>query len=138
MLNSTGIKKESFGNRNQILFAIEHQVSVGVIVDATVVSSADANGRKIAKAGTPLTGNLDARGTAFTAASAGSSGAASDAVGILLHDVDLTAGDNNGTLLVFGFVNTDRIDDITKAKLTEYVKAALPMICFMAADTMEA
>lgn len=138
MLNRTGIKKESFGNRNQILFAIEHQVSVGVIVDDAVVSSPDSSGRKIVKAGTPLTGNLDARGTAFTAASAGSSSAASDAVGILLHDVDVTSGDGNGTLLIFGFVNTDRIDDTTKAKLTQYVKAALPMIKFVAADTMSA
>lgn len=138
MLNRTGIKKETFGSGNQILFAVQHQVSVGIIVDDAVVTSADASGKKIAKAGTPLTGNLDERGTAFTAASAGSVGAASNAVGILLHDVDVTDGDANGTLLIFGFVNTDRIDETTAAKLTTYVKAALPMIKFMAADTMNA
>lgn len=136
MLNRTGIKKETFGSGNQILFAVQHQVSVGIVVDDAVVTSADASGRKIAKAGTPLTGNLDERGTAFTAAAG--AGASNNAVGILLHDVDVTDGDANGTLLIFGFVNTDRIDETTKAKITADVKAKLPMITFMAADTMEA
>ena len=66
MLNNTGIKKETYGSGNQILFAVEHQVSMGIVVDQTV-GVADGT-RKIAKAGTPITGNLDARETAFTAA----------------------------------------------------------------------
>ena len=112
MLNQTGVRKETYGNTNQILFAVEHQVSTGVVVSNT--------------------GNLDARTTAFTAASAGSSTEASNAVGVLLHDVDVTTGDANGTLLLFGFVNTNRIDATTKAKLTDTVKAAMPMIKFVA------
>ena len=88
--------------------------------------------KKVVKAGTPLTGNLDARTTAFTAATAGSSTEASNAVGVLLHDVDVTTRDANGTLLLFGFVNTNRIDATTKAKLTDIVKAAMPMIKFVA------
>lgn len=130
MFNNTGIKKESFGSGTQILFAVEHQVSMGVVVDQTVGQAVGS--KKIAKAGTPLTGSLDARETAFTEASAGSSGVASNAVGVLLHDVDVTDGDNNGAILLFGFVNTNRIDSATKGKLTEYVKAALPMIKFVA------
>lgn len=130
MFNNTGIKKESFGSGTQILFAVEHQVSMGVVVDQTVGQAVGS--KKIAKAGTPLTGSLDARETAFTEASAGSSGVASNAVGVLLHDVDVTDGNNNGAILLFGFVNTNRIDSTTKVKLTEYVKAALPMIKFVA------
>lgn len=34
-------------------------------------------------------------------------------VGVLLHDVDVTAGDDNGTLLIFGFVNINRLDEAT-------------------------
>ena len=34
-------------------------------------------------------------------------------VGVLLHDVDVTAGDDNGTLLIFGFVNVNRLDTAT-------------------------
>lgn len=130
MLNQTGVRKETYGNTNQILFAVEHQVSMGVVVsDALGVAEGT---KKVVKAGTPLTGNLDARTAAFTAATAGSSTEASNAVGVLLHDVDVTTGNANGTLLLFGFVNTNRIDATTKAKLTDTVKAAMPMIKFVA------
>lgn len=130
MLNQTGVRKETYGNTNQILFAVEHQVSMGVVVSKELGVAEGT--KKVVKAGTPLTGNLDARTTAFTAATAGSSTEASNAVGVLLHDVDVTTGDANGTLLLFGFVNTNRIDATTKAKLTDIVKAAMPMIKFVA------
>ena len=130
MLNQTGVRKETYGNTNQILFAVEHQASMGVVV-SKALGVAEGT-KKVVKAGTPLTGNLDARTTAFTAATAGSSTEASNAVGVLLHDVDVTTGDANGTLLLFGFVNTNRIDATTKAKLTDIVKAAMPMIKFVA------
>lgn len=130
MLNQTGVRKETYGNTNQILFAVEHQVSMGVVVSKTLGVAEGT--KKVVKAGTPLTGNLDARTTAFTAATAGSPTEVSNAVGVLLHDVDVTTGDANGTLLLFGFVNTNRIDATTKAKLTDIVKAAMPMIKFVA------
>ena len=130
MLNQTGVRKETYGNTNQILFAVEHQVSMGVVV-SKALGVAEGT-KKVVKAGTPLTGNLDARTTAFTAATAGSSTEASNAVGVLLHDVDVTTGNANGTLLLFGFVNTNRVDATTKAKLTDIVKAAMPMIKFVA------
>ena len=132
MLNNTGIKKGKYGNVDSILFAVEHQVSMGIVVDDA--AGIETNGRKIVKAGTPLTGNLDARTTAFTAESTTGEtrSKTSNAVGILLHDVDVTAGDNNGTLLLFGFVNTNRIDATTKAKITAEVKKALNMITFVA------
>lgn len=131
MFNKTGIKSESYASGTQILFAVEHQVSMGVVVSKDL--GVTVGSKKIVKAGTPITGSFDARETAFTAASAGSSSAASNAVGILLHDVDVTDGeDANGTILLHGFVNTNMIDETTKAKITEYVKAALPMIKFVA------
>ena len=129
MYNNTGITKTSYLNKNQILFAVEHQVSMSIVVDDTAGTEDSATKRKIVKAGTPLTGSLDARTTAFTKASTSTG---SNAVGILLHDVDVTAGENNGTLLIFGFVNTNRIDATTKALITAEVKAALPMIKFVA------
>ena len=132
MLNRTGVTKESYNNIEQILFNVELQASVGVLVDQDAGTEDGVTGKKIVKAGTPLTGSLDARTTAFTAASAGSSSAASNAVGVLLHDVDVTVGDEIGTLLIFGFVNTDRLDSATKGKLTQYVKEALPLITFAA------
>lgn len=127
MLNNTGIKKETYGSGNQILFAVEHQVSMGIVVDQSVGITEGT--KKIAKAGTPITGNLDARETAFTEAT---TSAGTNVVGILLHDVDVTIGDNNGAILLFGFVNTNRIDSTTKAKITADVKKALPTIKFVA------
>lgn len=140
MLNQTGVRKETYGDTNQILFAVEHQVSVGVVVSKDL--GVEEGTKKVVKAGTPLTGNLNERKEAFTAATAGgsaeasneagSSTEASNAVGVLLHDVDVTTGDANGTLLLFGFVNTNRIDTETKKKLTDTVKKAMPMIKFVA------
>lgn len=130
MLNQTGVRKETYGNTNQILFAVEHQVSMGVVVSKELGVAEGT--KKVVKAGTPLTGNLDERTKAFTAATDSSSTEVSNAVGVLLHDVDVTTGDANGTLLLFGFVNTNRIDATTKVKLTDIVKAAMPMIKFVA------
>lgn len=130
MLNQTGVRKETYGNTNQILFAVEHQVSMGVVV-SNELGVADGT-KKVVKAGTPLTGDLDTRTKAFTEAAAGGSTEPSNAVGVLLHDVDVTTGSANGTLLLFGFVNTNRIDAKTREKLTATVKAAMPMIKFVA------
>lgn len=130
MLNNTGIKKETYDSGKQILFAVEHQVSMGIVVDQTV--GVTEGTKKIAKAGTPLTGSLDERGTAFTVATTSTDSNDSNAVGILLHDVDVTVDDNNGVILLFGFVNTNMIDGTTKAKITADVKKALPMIKFAA------
>lgn len=131
MFNNSGIKKETYADKSSILFAPEYQVSLGVVVDDAVAGSA-VNGKKIVKAGTPLTGSLDARTTAFTAAvSSGDTNKTSNAVGILLHDVDVTDGDNNGDLLIFGFVDTNKIDATTLAKITAEAKAAMPGIRFV-------
>lgn len=124
MFNNTGVKKETYGNVNQILFAVEHQVSMGIVVDQS--AGVQVGTKKIVKAGTPLAGDLNNRTTAFTTATG------ADAVGVLLHDVDVTVGDNNGTILLFGFVNTNRIDETTRSKISSTVKSALPMIKFVA------
>lgn len=124
MLNNSGIKKQSFGAPVQILLNPDLQFSVGVVVsNAKTVTE---GGRKVVKAGTPLAGNLDARTTAFTVATD-----AANVQGVLLHDVDVTDGNGNGTLLIFGFVNPDKIDAATKAMLTTEVKAAIPQVKFI-------
>lgn len=115
------IKKETAVNVNQILFCTDPQVSVGVQVSDTGITA--SNGKKIVKAGTPLAGSLEVRGTAF--AKATTTSGASNAVGILLHDVDVTDGANNGTLLIFGFVDLNKVDTTTAALITADVKTAL-------------
>lgn len=115
------IKIESAVNVNQILFCTDPQVSVGVVVDSTAGTEDKATGRTIVKAGTPLNGDLTARNTAFVSAK----DTTNPAVGVLLHDVDVTDGDANGALLIFGFVNLERIDTTTAALITATRKTEL-------------
>lgn len=119
MLNRTGIKKETAGAPVQILFNVQNQMSVSIRVDDAVAVT--ENGRKLVKAGTPLNGDLTARNTAFKAAA----DTTAPAVGVLLHDVDVTDGDANGSLLIWGFVNLDRLDTATAALITADRKSEL-------------
>ena len=101
---------------NQILFCTEPQVSVGVIVDRATTTFVTEEGRKIVKAGTPLSGTISTdRSNKFLAAV----DEVAPANGVLLHDVDITDGDANGTLLIFGFVNKNRLDSYTLSLITQ-------------------
>lgn len=116
------IKSQTYVNVDQILFYTDPQVSVGIQVTNTGIS-ADADGKKILKAGTPLAGSLEARGTAFVKAS--TTEGVSNAVGVLLHDVDVTAGAENATMLIFGFVDLNKLTTATAALIDAATKAAL-------------
>lgn len=119
MLNRSGITKTSYGNVKQILANVDLQASVGCIVDQSLVAEADANGKKIAKAGTPIVvnfGNLQTPVVAPTEASGDDPAVEANAV--LLHDVDVTAGNANGTALYFGVVNINRLDTAVQALVT--------------------
>ena len=120
MLNRPGIKKETLAAPQQILFNVQNQVSVPILVDKTM-ASVTVDGRKVVKAGTPLSGDLTARNTAFKAAV----DTTAPAVGVLLHDVDITDNNANGTLLIWGFVNLDRLDSATASKITATRKTEL-------------
>lgn len=119
MLNQSGIKKETAGAPTQILFNVQNQMSVSIQV--AKAAGVVEGGKTIVKAGTPLNGDLTARGTAFVAAA----DTTAPAVGILLHDVDVTNGPANGTLLIWGFVNLNRVDSATAAKITANRKTEL-------------
>lgn len=86
---------------NTVLF----QAFGAQIGDAEVAPS---NGRKIIPAGTPVGGesNFYEDEQAILVVSNDAK-----AQGVLLYDVDVSAGTANGTLLVFGFVNENRLED---------------------------
>lgn len=242
MLNQSGITKVTGSAPVQILFNVQNQMSVGVKIAQNFAGAVTVNGRKIVKAGTPLTGDLTDRATKFTAASAegatkgvftlqittafaadevltidgvsytcaatedvagkkfaGANAAAqitsllkmvttakydvasvsgatdklgftqkladasdltgptvsktattgaigsvtkvtdpvdgtNNAIGVLLHDVDVTDADANCSLLIWGFVNINRIDTTTAALLTPAVQAALAGKIWFLAD----
>lgn len=126
MFNNSGIKKTVGYNTTQILFDVDNQKSVGVVVASANKTEGEAvNGHTILRAGTPLTGNLTTRETAFTKANPDGT----DVVGILLHDVDLgpvgSETNANGTLLIWGFVNLDRVGTKATSLLVAAVQKAL-------------
>lgn len=136
MLNRSGVKTETFAATPQILANVNLQSAVGCVV--AKAAGIAVGSKTIVKAGTPVTGSLDALTTPFTAAATaltqigaveGASTAVkvnkSNAVGVILHDVDVTDGNANATLLLFGFVNKNRLDSTTKGKITAEVEAAL-------------
>ena len=113
MLNKSGITTTTAVSSTQILADVSFQVSVGCIVAKAV--GVAVGSQTIAKAGTPIVidyGNLQ------TAATAGTIGASGTANAVLLHDVDVTAGNANGTALVFGFVNVNRLESDVQSKYT--------------------
>lgn len=131
MFNNTGITKVTGAAPVQILFNVQNQMSVSIVVDDGY--SVTRDGKKIVPAGTPLSGDLTARETAFVqakdATAAGNDGKA--ATGVLLHDVDVTNGDNNGTLLIWGFVDLNKLDTTTAALITATRKSEMKNITFL-------
>lgn len=111
MLNRSGITKTTLAATKQILANVEMQSSVGCVVPQSI--GVTVGGNKIAKAGTPIKIDLM---NLQTAAQAANGTVAMNAV--LLHDVDVTAGNANGTALIFGFVNVNRVDADVAALIT--------------------
>lgn len=112
MLNRSGISKTTLAATKQILTNVELQSSVGCVVPQTL--GTEVGTKKIAKAGTPIKVNLMNRNIVVEKADGTKAMNA-----VLLHDVDVTAGNANGTALVFGFVNVNRVDsDVAQAIMT--------------------
>lgn len=135
MLNQTGVKTTHGTTRKTILVDELNSTALSCMVANTGVTADSTTGKKIVKAGTPLAGSLLARGTAFTVAkdTTGSDGApaTSDAVGILLHDVDVTAGTANAQVVIFGFIDVSKLDSDVVTKLTDAAKSNMKMIQFV-------
>lgn len=114
MLNRSGIRIVTGAAPTQILGDVNLQASVGIIVGSAVTDTKTVNGRKIVPAGVPL--HVDFANLQTPAVKAVASTA--DANVVLLHDVDITDGNANGTGLVMGIVNYNRLDSVAKALLT--------------------
>lgn len=104
MLNKSGITKTTAVNVNQILLNVEHQVSVGCVVkkDATA----------IVPAGTPI--KIDLKNLQTPAEIADDT---NEMNAVLLHDVDARTANANGTALIFGFVNLNRLASGVETKI---------------------
>ena len=103
MLNRSGVSKDTLAAPKQILANVQLQSAVGCIVPAALGVAVGA--KKIAKAGTPI--KIDLKNLQTVAVKGDGTNAMN---AVLLHDVDVTSGNANGTALVFGFVNLNRVD----------------------------
>lgn len=112
------VKTEYPKNQKQIFIADSQMLSLSARIGNTGVST--VNGKKIVKAGTPLKGDLKARNTAFTVA-----GENDAVVGIAVHDVDVTAGTENGAVAFFGIVDLEKLEADVQEKITSGVETAL-------------
>lgn len=124
MLNQSGIKKTSATTRKTILIAPELAFSLSCKIDGSSVTP-NKDGKKIVLAGTPLAGDLESRDTAFTVANSGQT-----PCGIVLHDVEITEGTVNSQVVIFGFVDTSKLDS-TVVEALSTMREKLPKITFV-------
>lgn len=123
MLNQTGVETRNYGAPEKtILVDPLNSTAVSIVVANTGIT-ADAEGKKIIKAGTPVYGSLQARNTAFTISGAASAKPA----GVILHDVDVTAGNANSQIVIFGTIDVSKVDATTATTLIA-AEANLKMI----------
>lgn len=122
MLNQTKVTRQSATTRKTYLVDLHSQWSVPCVISDSGVSA--VNGRKIVKAGTPITGNLLERGTAFTVDTTAP-------VGFVVHDVDVTEGSANGAVMLMALVDLSKFDTDVQAMYTTEVIAAMNRIQFI-------
>lgn len=92
----------------------DHYVGTPITLNFTAVT-ADANGQKVVKAGTPISASGVSDNTAT-------------AIGILLKDVYST--NPNGTIVTHGFIDTAKAQAHSGVTIAAVVKTALPMVAF--------
>ena len=118
------ITEKSYGNDVDIRIASELAFELPCIVsNAGVV--ANEEGKKIIKAGTPLYGEnyfMDRQEVLKTSGTT--------AYGVALHDIDVTAGDTNDTLLIAGYVDYLKLDASVQS-LVDTAKSSLTRILFV-------
>lgn len=117
MLNRSGVVNSTYAATKQILANVDLQSSIGCIVPQSI--GATVGSKKIAKAGTPI--KVDLMNINSVATKADGTVAMN---AVLLHDVDVTAGNANGTALIFGFVNVNRVDSDVAAAISTAAAAS--------------
>ena len=125
MAVANSVKTKDYGNEKQILIAPELAFTIGCLVGNTGVD-ADANGRKIIKAGTPVGGTTSILTNRQTVLTKG----ASNAQGVVLHDVDVTDGDGRATLVLAGYVDLYKLDNDVVSIVSD-ATATLTKITFL-------
>lgn len=120
-------KKSNYENDMEILITEKNLIAFPGTVLASNVTEADENGRKYVKTGSLI----DADGNIVKpTGDLGSETLTTTPVGVLKGTVDVTNGDMPCSLIVEGYLRTDRVLDGFSEKAIEAIKAALPNIKF--------
>lgn len=120
-------KKSNYENDMEILITEKNLIAFPGTVLASNVTEADENGRKYVKTGSLI----DADGNIVKpTGDSGSETLTTTPVGVLKGTVDVTNGDMPCSLIVEGYLRTDRVLDGFSEKAIEAIKAALPNIKF--------
>ena len=101
--------EREYANSKTILKFFDYKGAACVVPKSGV--SADANGNKIVKAGTPYPSNDES------------------CKGFLLHDVDVTNGDAPGTYIYEGSIDMAKVIE-SGVSIAEAAKAAVPRVTF--------
>lgn len=124
MAVANSITEKEFGNDKQILIAPELAFTIGALVGNSGVD-ANSEGKKIIKAGTPVGGSTSVLTNRQTVLTVGGT-----AQGVVLHDVDVTAGDTNATLVLEGTIDALKLDSATVTAI-QSAAANIPNIRLM-------
>lgn len=120
-------KRSNYENDMEILVTEKNLIAFPGTVLASNVTQADENGRKYVKTGSLI----DADGNVVKqTGDSGSETLTTTPVGVLNGTVDVTNGDMPCSLIVEGYLRTDRVLDGFAEKAIEAIKAALPNIKF--------
>lgn len=99
------MKVETMGAPTQVLGTIANKVALGALIsDAGVTAGTD--GRKVIPAGTPVGGDESTLANEQAVLTVSNDGKAQ---GVLEHAVDVTEGPADGTLIINGFINENRL-----------------------------
>ncbi len=115
------VKTQSYGNENDILVAPELAFTFPVIVSNTGVS-ANSEGKKIIKAGSPLYETADVlmnRQTVLTA----TAGENAKVAGVARWDIDVTDGNTNATVIYSGYVDFLKLESDVQTAVTTALSA---------------
>ena len=118
------VSKTTYTGQKEILKFNEFVATVVNVDDVGVVANAD--GKKIVLAGTIVGGKtkpvLKNVGEVVTNKNTAALGAAAE--GVLLYDVDVTAGPREGSMVIWGFIDLAKI-------VAPVAEVVLPRITFM-------
>ena len=132
------VETDYLNNQKSIVKFPDHYVGISVTVDDAGIV-ADTDGKKIVPAGTIIGGTGGANAILANPAilatehntqsgATGSAGAGVDAEGVLMHDVDVTSGDAQGTMIIHGFIDLNKLPSAPCADAVTALKGRIVFI----------